>query len=311
MSKDFEGSNPSSRTNEYLTIKTPSKSKICSSNYSKYDYCKSIDFTVIDDFRDFCVVEKRLALDSARHYASAVIRLLAYAKKSHSEISIKDIRQYLSLYKNNWSYANQLKGLKTFFKAYLKNPIMDEFVFPRRQFNFNHYMPSKQELGEFFGALDKTEDRALFLFFASSGLRRNEVLDLKVNDVDIEKGVCYPNHQSPTKNAQYGFFNKETVPYLQEWISKKGVRSFRVFPLSSTRRYMPFKEARKKTGLEITPKVLRFWNSNELARLGTPDRYVDAFQGRVPMSVISRHYTDFSLENLKQIYDKADIKVLS
>ncbi len=311
MSKDFEGSNPSSRTILKNTIKRPSKSKILGSNYSKYDYCKSIDFTVIDDFRDFCVIEKRLAPDSARHYSSSVIRLLAYSKKRHSDICIKDIRQYLSLYKNNWSYANQLKGLKIFFKGYLKNPIMDDFEFPKRQFNFNHYMPSKKDICTFFDALEKTEDKALFLFFASSGLRRNEVLDLKINDVDLEREVCYPNHQSPTKNAHYGFFNKETTPYLRKWISEKGLRSFRIFPLSSTRRYMPFKEARIETGLEITPKVLRFWFANEMARLGVPDRFIDAFQGRIPRSVLARHYTDYSLDSLKTMYDKANLKIIT
>jgi len=48
-----------------------------------------------------------------------------------------------------------------------------------------------------------------------------------------------------------------------------------------------------------------------MGRLGVPDRYVDAFCGRVPRSVLARHYTDFSPEKLKEIYDKARLKVLS
>jgi len=40
-------------------------------------------------------------------------------------------------------------------------------------------------------------------------------------------------------------------------------------------------------------------------------RYVDAFCGRVPRSVLARHYTDFSPEKLKEIYEKAKLKVLS
>jgi len=40
------------------------------------------------------------------------------------------------------------------------------------------------------------------------------------------------------------------------------------------------------------------------------DRYVDAFCGRVPRSVLARHYTDFSPERLKRVYDKAGLKVL-
>jgi len=48
-----------------------------------------------------------------------------------------------------------------------------------------------------------------------------------------------------------------------------------------------------------------------MGRLGVPDRHVDAFCGRVPRSVLARHYADFNLEKLKEIYDKANLKVLS
>jgi intergrase/recombinase len=45
-------------------------------------------------------------------------------------------------------------------------------------------------------------------------------------------------------------------------------------------------------------------------RSGVPDRYVDAFCGRVPQSVLARHYTDFSPERLKEIYDRAGMRIL-
>ncbi|MGF3499613.1 MAG: integrase, partial [Candidatus Methanosuratincola sp.] len=67
----------------------------------------------------------------------------------------------------------------------------------------------------------------------------------------------------------------------------------------------------RNQGVKVTPKVLRFWFANEMARLGVPDRFIDAFQGRIPRSVLARHYTDYSLENLKAIYDRAELKVLS
>ncbi|MEM3506079.1 MAG: hypothetical protein QW589_01440 [Candidatus Bathyarchaeia archaeon] len=38
--------------------------------------------------------------------------------------------------------------------------------------------------------------------------------------------------------------------------------------------------------------------------------YVDAFCGRVPRSILAKHYTDYSPERLKEIYDKAGLKVL-
>jgi len=41
---------------------------------------------------------------------------------------------------------------------------------------------------------------------------------------------------------------------------------------------------------------------------GVPDRYIDAFCGRVPSSVLVRHYTDYSPEVLREVYERANIK---
>jgi intergrase/recombinase len=44
--------------------------------------------------------------------------------------------------------------------------------------------------------------------------------------------------------------------------------------------------------------------------LGVPDRYVDAFQGRTPKTVLARHYSDFRLEKMREVYEKANLRVL-
>ena len=72
-----------------------------------------------------------------------------------------------------------------------------------------------------------------------------------------------------------------------------------------------WKTAYTKTGIHITHKMLRNWFCCEMGRLGVPDRYIDAFCGRVPRSILARHYTDYSPEGLKAIYDRAELKVLS
>jgi hypothetical protein len=47
----------------------------------------------------------------------------------------------------------------------------------------------------------------------------------------------------------------------------------------------------------------------EIKVLGGNDRYIDAFYERVPRSILGRYYADFSPERLKEIYDKANLKV--
>jgi intergrase/recombinase len=71
-----------------------------------------------------------------------------------------------------------------------------------------------------------------------------------------------------------------------------------------------WKSAREKTGIDITPQKVRQWFCSEMIRLGVSETYADAFCGRVPKSVLARHYPDFSPEKLGQIYDKAGLEVI-
>jgi intergrase/recombinase len=58
--------------------------------------------------------------------------------------------------------------------------------------------------------------------------------------------------------------------------------------------------------LNITPQKLRQWFCSEMLRLGISETYVNAFCGRVPKSVLARHYTNFSPEKLGEAYLKAN-----
>jgi len=73
---------------------------------------------------------------------------------------------------------------------------------------------------------------------------------------------------------------------------------------------MMIKES-EKVGVKVSPQVLREWFCQTMGELGVPDRFVDAFCGRVPKSVLGKRYTDYSPQRLKEIYYGAGLKVLS
>lgn len=72
-----------------------------------------------------------------------------------------------------------------------------------------------------------------------------------------------------------------------------------------------WRSAREKTDIAITPQKLRQWFCSEMLMVGVSETYVDAFCGRVPKSVLARHYTDFSTEKLKEIYGKVKVELLA
>ncbi len=48
-----------------------------------------------------------------------------------------------------------------------------------------------------------------------------------------------------------------------------------------------------------------------MGRKGVPDRYVDAFCGRVPNSVLADRYSDLAPEKLKEIYESSKFEILN
>ena len=248
---------------------------------------------------------------TVRGHRGHIRRFFESVEKSPSRVKDCDIREYLGRFVDSPlnSYANVLKSLKVFFRDFMNMPqVVNSFKFPRRQIQLKT-VPSKEELQEFYGALETARDKGLFLTYATSGLRRNEILCLEIGDVDFKNRMIRPRrNQSRTKHTWVSFFNEEAERALKRYLESRNDLDRRLFPI---RNLKLIKKACKKTGIHITPQVLRRWFSCEMGRLGVPDRYIDAFCGRIPCSILERHYTDYSAERLKQIYDKAGLRVLS
>jgi integrase len=116
-------------------------------------------------------------------------------------------------------------------------------------------VPNKTELREFYACIEKQRDKALFLFYASSGLRRREALTLEIEDVDFESKVVKPKpHNGQTKFTWITFFNSETEQVLSDYLLNRQYKRSRLFPIGREYEGHMWSEAREKTGLKIAPK---------------------------------------------------------
>ena len=263
--------------------------------------------TVLDEFAKFCFVDLRLSKPSVDRHRSFLKKVLV---QFGPEPTTAQIRSLLATVENPYTYNNYIKSLRIYFRDYLDRfGVVKTFKFaieepaPPRLFK-------KGELRAFFDGIDTPKERAIFLMYATSGRRRGEILSLLKEQIDLEQRVIVPNKQSRTKHTWYSFFNDEAKETLEEYLGCARIRGTKLFPMGGGDAHTLFYMARHKTGITITPQDLRFWFANEMSRLGVADRFIDAFQGRVPRSVLARHYTDYSPENLKAVYDKAQINVL-
>jgi len=272
---------------------------------------------LLSRFKDFCKIDLNLSdrtIDDSCGHLFQIRRFLESIDKYPTQVIEDDIRTYLAQFKtmSSSTYANVLKSLKVFFRDFLKMPnVVDSFKFPKKTYSIKT-VPTKEDLQRFFKELDSLTSQTAFLLYATSGMRRNELLTLTIDDVDVENRTIIPKnaHQTATtKKSGITFFNVEAQSYLRRYLSDRQTDGNLVFPFTEVVIRRAFSNANKKTGLQITPQVLREWFCCQLGELGVPDRYVDAFCGRTPQSVLAKHYTDYLSEKLKRIYDKANLTI--
>lgn len=169
----------------------------------------------------------------------------------------------------------------------------------------------KADLVKFYNAIENEEAQIMFLAYCVTGLRRNDVFNLLKAEIDTEKRMIVKNNSSRTKLKWVTFYNEELAELLHPHLKTLNGNNRRVFSLKEWKWKLYWDRAKAKTGLDIKRKDLRDFFCIEMTELGVPDRYIDAFCGRVPKSVLARHYTDYSPKKLKKIYDKAGLRILS
>ena len=261
---------------------------------------------LLERFRDFQIVDLRRSKRTAYEKVWFIKKLFNTISKKPDEISREDLRCFLKTLEkfSAATYKNALMALKVFFRDFLEMPeVVASFKFPHQVFKPKQIV-SKEQLKQFYECLETLKEKTLFMLYATTGLRREEILSLKPDNIILDKRMITPNnHNGETKKSWVSFYDEETETVLKEYLAtKKPSRSQRIFPMQRDEVVELWKTAREKTGIDITPQKLRQWFCSEMLRLGVSETYVNAFCGRVSKSVLARHYTDFSPDKLKEIY---------
>jgi len=200
-----------------------------------------------------------------------------------------------------------------------------EFAVPRKV--FPKTVPSMDGLRAFYEALDRIwripgarhrlgrrcfiVARVVFLGLLSSGLRIGEFLGLRVQDVDFGMRMVVPEgrQSETTKRSWCSFLSREAMDVLQayreEYPPRPGMLvlpgTYGVDGMISDMDNI-FYRASKASGVKVTPHLLRSIFADRLGKRGVPDRFIDAFCGRLPPEELARHYSDYRPESLKVLH---------
>jgi len=268
------------------------------------------DLALIDlhDFENYLRINLRF---SNRTVRETIIRVKRFMNASNF-FNEESLSGYLEGYLDHApaTYNAELKALRRLGK-YLKLPqIAESFKFtlvdiiPQRA-------PTTDEICIGFTAQTDLLGQALYLFIATTGLRKGEVLNLKQENIDWDNQAVIPRHFTKTKRSGITFFNQETRMMLSTYLKSRQDNDEKLFIVSDRQWKRVWNIASKAAKTRITCKSLRLWHSVELGEKGVGDRYIDIFQGRAPRTTLARHYTSHGLDRLRKIYDNAELQILT
>jgi intergrase/recombinase len=263
-------------------------------------------------FAEFMTVNMRLEKKTVRETKCNIHRYLENSKYAVNYETVSDyLKSYMS--KSSRTYNAQLTSLRRFVRDFLHAPesILDFKMAPIDLLGKNITLPTKEQLRKGFEALTDDAERALYLFTATTGLRRSEITKLTKDKIDSNLRSVIPQHFTRVKRSGITFYSEETEKYLNSYLSSRNDDDPRVIKLHEKRQRVVWKKASQAAGIKITPQVLRIWFSTEMGEQLIPDRFVDIFQGRAPRSVLAKNYTVKGIERLSLIYSKANLSILS
>ena len=64
-------------------------------------------------------------------------------------------------------------------------------------------------------------ERAIYLMFLTSGLRKSELLDLTLSEIDLTTRSIKSRHDTRTKKAGVTFYNEECEKYLRRYLDSR------------------------------------------------------------------------------------------
>ncbi|NOS57162.1 MAG: site-specific integrase, partial [Cyclobacteriaceae bacterium] len=231
-----------------------------------------------------------------------------------TEIEIRNYIIYLvEQRKVSKSIQNQAINAIKFF--YEKMMMQDRKVYylerPMREKKLPQVL-SQEELMLIFEAAGNVKHRAMLMLIYAAGLRRSELLALRVGDVDLNRNAVFIRGGKGRKDRQ-SIMAQSLVPLLREYMEKYSPK-FWLFEGQSCERYSEsslqhiLKQAAAKAGIkkQVRLHMLRHSFATHLLESGTSTRYIQVLLGHEsPVTTeIYAQVTRFGLDKILSPLDQ-------
>ena len=254
------------------------------------------------------------------------------------ELSAERLQEYIAeLSEESPNVAQHTaKALKLFIKHILKDPnLYNAFKTPKVELSLVAEPLTLEEVRAVARAIEWPPAKAYFALLAETGLRPGEVLNARIQDLDLnERMLKVMKASNTTKRSYVAFFSENLrdylgdvyLPYREEFVGsvEPWVRNIRRDYVSEWKNLLfPFKDSALRAaiydamdralGRRFRLYDLRAFYASYMSLKGVPGQIIDLLQGRVPpreFQVLARHYLAVNIRDLREVYDRAGLTVI-
>ncbi|WP_298549093.1 site-specific tyrosine recombinase/integron integrase [uncultured Aquimarina sp.] len=260
---------------------------------------------------------KRYSANTCKTYISQFEKFInTYPDKEIIQLSEDEIREYLqSLIRDNKSnsYINQaINSIKFYYEVVMEMPNRFYSIErPRKQQKLPKVL-SREEILTIINHTNNIKHRCIVSLLYSAGLRRSELLNLKIEDIDSKRMLIRIENAKSNKD-RYTLLSENTLAdlriYFKEWKPKQ-----LLFEGPKGNRYSEksvgaiITKASRKAGIikRVTPHMLRHSFATHLLENGTDLRYIQALLGH-SSSKTTELYTHVATNNFSKIKNPLDL----
>lgn len=241
-----------------------------------------------------------------------------WARKSPTRVTEVDVRAYLvdlvEHRKLSRSYHSQaLSAIRMLFTRVLRRPLVVEAVpQPRRERKLPVVL-SRDEMRRVIDAARSPHQRALIMMLYSTGLRVSEVVRVRLDDLDGDRGMIRVRSGKGGKD-RYTLLSDRCQAAINDHLRFRSARSPWLFPGARDGRHVTARSVQKTVArigrqarLEkrLTPHVLRHTFATHLLESGTDIRVIQTLLGHTSTRT-TEIYTHVSNTHLARIRNPLD-----
>ena len=240
-----------------------------------------------------------------RHHLRAVEEFAKHFRRSPDKLGLDELRSYQAyLLKTRklavGSVVNHVAALRFFFVRTLKRPEFRDFLpYPRERERLPSIL-SQDEVARLINASGNLFRRALLMTLYGTGMRRSEVVRLKVTDIDSERMIIRVVQGKGSKDRDLPLSPAllETLREYWRWRKPKGY----LFPTRNRRRnpdqpisdktvWIACSDAARRAAItkRVTPHTLRHSWATHLLEAGTDLRTIQVLLGHGDLETTARY----------------------